>query len=77
MKKSRSKRVSRSKEPIEKPLAIEQMPMMSEELWPALAGVLGLETNIRLRSATIKLEIGKPVVVTVTQEAVSDGERAG
>lgn len=56
----------------DKPAAIEQMPMMSEELWPAIAGVLGLETDIRLKSATIKLELGRPVLVTVTQEALSD-----
>ena len=50
---------------------MDQMPMMSEELWPAIAGVLNIDTNIRLKGALIKLEIGKPVVVTVTQEAVS------
>lgn len=50
---------------------MDQMPMMSEELWPAIAGVLNIDTNIRLKGAVIKLEIGKPVVVTVTQEAVS------
>ena len=70
MKKSRSKRKSPS-EPEPEASAMDQVPMMSEELWPAIAGVLNIDTNIRLKGALIKLEIGKPVVVTVTQEAVS------
>lgn len=65
--KSKSKQSGQSKTS-----AVEAMPMMSEELWPAIAEVLGLETDIRLKSATIKMEIGRPVIVTVTQEAVSN-----
>jgi len=70
MKKLKSKPKSPS-EPEPEASAMDQVPMMSEELWPAIAGVLNIDTNIRLKGALIKLEIGKPVVVTVTQEAVS------
>lgn len=78
MSESKSKRGRRPKqdtpqsepEPEVEPAAMERQPMLSDHLWEPIAEVLGLDTNIRLRSATIKLEPGKPVVVTVTQEPI-------
>lgn len=76
MSESKSKPGRRPKkaEPFSEPeielSAMERQPMLSDHLWAPIAEVLGLDTNIRLRSATIKLEPGKPVVVTVTQEPI-------